>query len=190
MNFIEERFNKAEEMILSRSFKRNNGFEEPYYVFDYDPQNELYIRERIKYLKKKCENQNYKLQEFDLYDIIINIYKEKNFLQKNFNFEEKLGLEMVVEKMDRLLQVDNGDDDLVVKYIKGNVADDCKAVILTGIGKCYPFYRAHYAINKLRSIVDQFPVILFYPGKYDGITLSLFSKIEEKDYYRAYKLVE
>jgi len=51
MNLLEERFNKAEEIILKRSFRQNSGFEESYYIFDYDPASELYIRERIEFLK-------------------------------------------------------------------------------------------------------------------------------------------
>ena len=34
MSTLEERFDKAEETILKRSFRNNVGFEEPYYIFD------------------------------------------------------------------------------------------------------------------------------------------------------------
>ena len=53
MNTLEERFDKAEEIILKRSFRQNSGFEDSYYIFDYDPSKELYIRERIEFLRKK-----------------------------------------------------------------------------------------------------------------------------------------
>ena len=50
MNTLEERFDKAEEIILKHSFRKNSGFEDSYYIFDYDPSKELYIRERIEFM--------------------------------------------------------------------------------------------------------------------------------------------
>ncbi|MBR3024934.1 MAG: DUF1788 domain-containing protein, partial [Oscillospiraceae bacterium] len=97
MNLLEERFNKAEEIILKRSFRQNNGFEESYYIFDYDPASELYVRERIEFLKKKSQSMDMNIVIFDLYDIIIQISKEKGFLEKNFEFEQKKGLDRVTK---------------------------------------------------------------------------------------------
>ena len=37
---------------------------------------------------------------------------------------------------------------------------------------------------------DQVPVVMFYPGKYDGQALMLFSKIKDDNYYRAFRLVD
>ena len=47
MSTLEERFDKAEEIILKRSFRKNSGFEDSYYIFDYEPSKELYVRERL-----------------------------------------------------------------------------------------------------------------------------------------------
>jgi hypothetical protein len=33
------------------------------------------------------------------------------------------------------------------------------------------------------------PLVLFYPGIYDGQSLSLFGQIKQDNYYRAFKLV-
>ena len=55
MSTLEERFDKAEEIILKRSFRKNSGFEDSYYIFDYEPSKELYVRERIDFFKKKSE---------------------------------------------------------------------------------------------------------------------------------------
>ena len=64
MSTLEERFDKAEEIILKRSFRKNSGFEDSYYIFDYDPSKELYVRERIKFLKKKSRSLGYEYRDF------------------------------------------------------------------------------------------------------------------------------
>lgn len=33
------------------------------------------------------------------------------------------------------------------------------------------------------------PLVMFYPGKYDGQTIQLFGRIKSKNYYRAFRLV-
>ena len=58
MMSLDERLDKAEEMIQKPSFRENKGLgnEVGYYIFDYPAEKELYIRERIEYIKKKSEN--------------------------------------------------------------------------------------------------------------------------------------
>lgn len=38
-------------------------------------------------------------------------------------------------------------------------------------------------------MIDNVPVVLFYPGNYDGQELVLFGEIKDDNYYRAFKLV-
>ena len=74
---LDERLDKAEEMIQKPSFRENKGLgnEVGYYIFDYPAEKELNIRERIEYIKKKSENSNddFKVVVFDIYDIMIDI---------------------------------------------------------------------------------------------------------------------
>ena len=78
---LEERLDKAEEMIQKPSFRENKGLgnEVGYYIFDYEADKELYVRERIEYIRRKNENSNddYKIVVFDLYDIMIDILIKK-----------------------------------------------------------------------------------------------------------------
>lgn len=59
MMSLDERLDKAEEMIQKPSFRENKGLgnEVGYYIFDYPAEKELYIRERIEYIKKKVKIQ-------------------------------------------------------------------------------------------------------------------------------------
>lgn len=81
MNSLEQRLDKAEAIIAQPAFRQNKGLgnEVGYYVFDYPAEQELQVRERIEYIRKKSENStdDYKVIVFDLYDIIIGILKEQ-----------------------------------------------------------------------------------------------------------------
>ena len=80
-------------------------------------------------------------------------------------------------------------DSLIVNYIKDNALPN-SIVFLTGVGKCYPILRSHKVLNNLHQVIDNVPVVMFYPGKYDGQELVLFSEIKDDNYYRAFKLVD
>ena len=52
-------------------------------------------------------------------------------------------------------------------------------------------YIQHYAGNTSPvSYTHLVPVVMFYPGEYDGQELVLFGEIKDDNYYRAFKLVD
>ena len=192
METLAQKFDKAEEMIQKPSFRENKGLgnEVGYYIFDYPAEDELYVRERIEYIKKKNESSNddFKAVVFDLYEIIIDILNKKGYLEKCFEFEKTKGFERVTKSIGNMLRI-TAADSLIVNHIKDNTPD--KAVVfITGIGKCYPILRSHTVLNNLHQVIDNVPVVLFYPGKYDGQELVLFGDIKDDNYYRAFKLVD
>lgn len=191
MMTLAERLDKAEEMIHKPSFRENKGLgnEVGYYIFDYPADQEMYVRERVEYIRKKSENSDdYKVVVFDLYDIVIDILNKKGYLEKCFEFEKAKGFDRVTKSISNMLRITSSDS-LIVNYIKENTPD--KAVVfITGIGKCYPILRSHTLLNNLHQVIDNVPVVLFYPGNYDGQELVLFGEIKDDNYYRAFKLVE
>lgn len=87
-----------------------------------------------------------------------------------------------------MLQIDK-DAGMIVQYIQERTPEEA-VIFLTGIGKCYPLLRSHKVLNNLHQAIDRVPVVMFYPGKYDGQELILFSKIKDDNYYRAFRLVD
>lgn len=189
---LDERLNKVGEMIQKPSFRENKGLgnEVGYYIFDYPAERELYVRERIEYIKKKCVNStnDFKIVVFDLYNIVIDILKQKGYLEKCYQFEKRKGFERISKSICNMLRITSSDS-LIVNYIKDNTPEK-SVVFITGIGKCYPILRSHTILNNLHQVVDSVPVVLFYPGNYDGQELVLFGKIKDDNYYRAFKLVD
>lgn len=191
MSYLDDRLDLAEKKINEPEFRENRGLsnEVGYYIFDYPAEDELYVRERINYIQKRNANSGdeYKIVVFDLYDIMIEILENKKYLDKCYSIEQKKGFQKVSNAVANLMKV-NSTDGMIVNYIKEHTPD--KAIIfITGIGKCYPIIRSHTVLNNLHLVIDKVPVVLFYPGKYDGQELVLFSEIKDDNYYRAFKLV-
>lgn len=192
MASLEERLDQAERMIKMPSFRQNKGLgnEVGYYVFDYPAEKEMVVRERIEYIKGKNSKgtDGFELVVFDLYDIVIDMLEQEGFMEQCYKFEKKKGLERIIKAVGNLLQI-NDDASMIVQYIQKRTPQEA-VVFLTGIGKCYPLLRSHKVLNNLHQAIDYVPVVMFYPGKYDGQTLILFNEIKDDNYYRAFRLVE
>jgi hypothetical protein len=63
-------------------------------------------------------------------------------------------------------------------------------VLVSGVGSAYPLLRTHNLLNNLHHRMGNTPLVLFYPGVYDGQSLRLFGILEDKPYYRAFRLVD
>ena len=191
MSYLDDRLDLAEKKIKEPKFRENRGLgnEVGYYIFDYPAEEEMYVRERINYIQKRNEDSGdeYRIIIFDLYDIMIKILEDKKYLDKCYSIEQKKGFQKVSTAVANLMKV-NSTDGMIVNYIKEHTPE--KAIIfITGIGICYPIIRSHTVLNNLHLVIDKVPVVLFYPGKYDGQELVLFNEIKDDNYYRAFKLV-
>lgn len=189
---IDEKISKIEPKIKEPSFLENKGLsnEVGYYIFDYNPKYELKVRDEVSRLKNKYasdSNYSFSIVEFDLYEIIIDILKEKSYLEKVFKFEEKKGIKFTTKAIINLLKL-NSDKNLIVNYIIDRTPDNC-VVFLTGVGKAYPILRSHNVLNNLHQKLDEVPVVMFFPGKYSGTDLVLFNTVEGSNYYRAFPLI-
>lgn len=189
---VEQRLDKVEEIIKKPSFRQNKGLgnEVGYYIFDYPAEKEMLIRERVSYIQKKYENSTdgFRVVVFDLYDIIIDTLKSKGYIEKTIEMEKKKGFDRVVRAINNTMRV-TSEDSLIVNHIKNDTPENA-VVFLVGVGKCYPILRSHTVLNNLHQVIDNVPVVMFYPGKYDGQELILFGEIKDDNYYRAFKLVD
>ena len=186
-----ERLDKIWERISDEEFLANRGVanEVRYYVFDYEPSDELIIREKVKALKKQNnpDADGFQIVEYDLYEMIIHILEEKGYIDKCIKFEEQKGMEYLYTAITKMLRLTN-DDNLIVNRIVETVPENA-VVFLTGVGKVFPFVRSHNVLNNLHQVLDSVPVVMFYPGSWNGQSLSLFGTITDGNYYRAFPLI-
>lgn len=83
---IEERLDEMEAKIRESKFRDTTGKanEVNYWVFDYAPEHELIVRDRIEYLKNKNSKgtDGFALVVYDLYELLIAHLQDKNFMEK------------------------------------------------------------------------------------------------------------
>ncbi|MDN4076364.1 DUF1788 domain-containing protein [Paenibacillus polymyxa] len=165
---------------------RGLGNEVSFYVFDYEPEKELLVRDYISHILKEFsyDGTNRKIIEFDLYKLLIEIAKEKRIYDRIPQMEEKQGKDALFKAMANFAK-----PDIFLQKIKEQIADN-NVVFITGVGKVYPFVRSHNILNNLQEVLDKIPVIMFFPGKYDGLSLRLFDRFKDDNYYRAFRLVD
>ncbi|MDV2581664.1 DUF1788 domain-containing protein [Alkalibacillus haloalkaliphilus] len=188
MSYFNDRLDKIIDKIKEDKFIEGRGLgnEISFYVFDYQPEYELEVRDQIEHIKNvfKHENSNRKIIEFDLYKMMIDIANDRGIFDRIFEMEERQGKEALFRAM--------------TNFAKPNVflskmeeqLEDHNVVLITGVGKAYPFVRSHNILNNLQEVIDKVPVILFFPGEYDGTSLRLFSRFTDDNYYRAFRLVD
>lgn len=191
---IDDRLNKIEAIITEKDFLNNKGLgnEVGYYIFDYSPKDELFVRNHIKFLKNKINGSSIKAKivEYDLYDLMIQILDQEGFLEICFENEIENGYLDMAKDIVETLGLDNTNElNLIVKYILDNTPEK-SIVFLTGVGKCFPIIRSHNILNNLHQVLDEVPVILFFPGQYNGQELNLFGTVKDNNYYRAFPLVK
>ncbi len=188
MKNINIRLQEMTNKLNSKELFESNGLgnEINFHVFDYDPEDEYIVREYLENYLLTRSKLNIKV--FDIYDIIIDILKGKGFLEKCFEYEKKKCAKYLNTIISKTLGIGSCND-LIVKKIKNEVEPN-QTIIITGIGKCYGIVRGHTILNNLHSVITNNPLIMFYPGSYNGQSFKLFNKLENDNYYRAFQFVE
>ena len=49
--------------------------------------------------------------------------------------------------------------------------------------------RSHNILNNIQHVFSDVPVVMFYPGEYNGQSLRLFERFSDDNYYRAFNLM-
>ncbi len=185
-----EKLNLIEPRIKDKEFleKVRGGHIIPFYILDYDPQDEYMAREHVLNLQDKVnkENGDIHIKVIDLYELLLECLKDKGFLEKALKAEEAKGTEKLIEAIKNTLQLKKESNVYIDKIAEGIQSED--VVFLTGVGKVYPIVRTHKVLSNLRPLLKRNPLIVMYPGTYINNELSLFGEID-RDYYQAFKLI-
>ena len=161
-----------------------------FYIFDYAPKDEQLVRREVKKLKDR----NPAIIEFDLYEMMLQIIEEEGYMEDVLRMEKEYDKDLLLREIFQpLLSVEEEENAFLDKF-KDGVADDGKSIVLiTGVGKAFPVIRSHTILNNLQSIFRRNPVVMMYPGRYEikeKMTLRLFERLDDDNYYRAFPLVE
>ena len=192
MMCLNKRLDLIEPKILEKGFRTGRGTanEVNFWIFDYDPEDEMAIRAHVDFLVNRINSfhDDVRIACFDLYDIILDALRAKNYLGKVKQMEESKGSDAVINPIKRALRLTE-DGDLIIGKIVENLTPEKDVIFLTGVGKAWPIVRSHTILNNLHSKVDKNPLVMFFPGNYTN-ELRLFGEITDDNYYRAFKLIE
>ena len=185
---IHERLNQIRDKLVSTEFLTGQsiGKEINFWIFDYAPEDELIVREYIQFLEETLakKHSHLKVLNINLLQSLVDYLTERNFMDKAIQMQKAKGDEALLKALKGPLHMDKFAPYLVSKY----ATDEQDIVLMSGIGSVWPLLRAHNLLNSLHSLLGHKPGVLFYPGYYDGQSMSLFRKIPSNNYYRALKL--
>ncbi len=187
MEDVTNKFTNLFNKISSPSFLKKEGLggEISFYISAYDPYQELAIQESIKRLIKKLENSGIKVLELNLYDLTCELLEESIGLEVMFKLEKNKSKEQFIKAIQSSLNIHEVLMPSISEKIKMAQA---QVYFLTGIGLVYPFFRSHNILNNLQNIAKEAPMVAFFPGEYNGISLNLFGLLKDDNYYRAFNL--
>ena len=188
---LNERFIELEDRMISVESltKYGTANDMKFYIFDYNPQDEFTIRNEVKKLKSRNPN----IIEFDLYEMMLEIIDQQGYMQDVIEAEKDYDKQhLLSEIFQPILSVEEDDNEFLENFKAVN-DDGTKIILVTGVGKSYPVIRSHTILNNLQNIFKRNPVVMMYPGRYEKkktMTLRLFDRLDDDNYYRAFPLVE
>ncbi len=186
---LTDRLNEILPKITSADFLSGRGLgnEIAFYIFDYPPEEELRIRDHIRFLLEHIPKQkpDLRVKHANLFDLVIDHLKERGLLDRCFKKQKEEG-DVALEKALRSPLKAEKLAEIFVDFVQPSEQD---LVLVSGVGSVWPLVRTHSLLNNLHPVMGNTPLLMFYPGCYDGQTLKLFERIKNDNYYRAFKLV-
>lgn len=183
------RLNEILPKIISDDFLSGRGIgnEIAFYIFDYPPEEELLIRDHIRFLLEHIPKQrpSLRVRHINLFDFVLDYLRTRNLLDKAVEMQEKKGDEALLKALSGPLH----ENKLAPFFAEAIQPDEQDLVLVSGVGSVWPLLRSHTLLNNLHSVIPKTPMVMFYPGKYDGQSLRLFGRLPHANYYRAFKLV-
>ncbi|WP_321974023.1 DUF1788 domain-containing protein [Paratractidigestivibacter sp.] len=166
---------------------RGLGNEVPFFIYTYDAARELEVRELTDALVRDSEAGKLPscVHHRDLWDVLMQICEEEDILDDAYELERDEGPDELLEAIQEVAT-----PKAFVETMDFSPHERGRDVLLiTGVGKVYPFVRAHDVMEAAQPIIEDIPVVLMYPGVFDGRTLKLFGRLEDGNYYRAFSLL-
>ena len=186
---IDKMFEGLFKILSSQRFLLGEGTagEIQFFVQPHSPKDQVLVNSHIIHLKKRLSSEGIEVLEINLFNVCIDILKEQNILLHTLQIEAEQGKVDFQEALNGPLNVQNEIIPAIKKLMEIN---NHKIVFLTGIGAVYPIIRSHTILNNLQSLIKKIPLVMFFPGGYDNLSLTLFGSLKDDNYYRAFNLNE
>lgn len=187
---LEDRLNQILPRITSRDFLDSKGLgnEIGFWIFDYPPDREVDVRDFLTGTVLPALPRQIppvRAATVNLLHLVTEILEERKLLDKTFEMQAGKGDDATLLALRSVLK----EDRLAQKIASQFDVPNLDLLILTGVGAVYPMLRTHTLLSALHPIMGSTPLLMFFPGRYDGHSLRLFNTLSEDHYYRAFRLV-
>ncbi len=185
MSNLNERLDRLKVKIQDKDFLEGNGLSNEVNInmFCYDAAEEMTVRHFTNQLTLDSTLACH-IVECNLYEMFLSICEDKRIMKGIPNMEERKGKDYLFKQ---LRPVANGDS--IIRKIKEKDFNGRNDVLLiTGVGDVFPFLRVHKLLEALQPHFFNTPIVVMYPGRFDGDHVYLFNKLPPNSYYRAFNV--
>ena len=185
MDNIMTNLNKVSARLSEEAFLSNKGLsnEVGIHVFCYDPADEMAVRYFTEQLISDQSLTSHVIEK-NLYKVLLEICDEKRITKAAASMEEKKGKKFL---KDQIIKFAN--NKAFVEKIKPETQELGDVLLLTGVGEVFPFARVHDLLEAIQPEVPDIPILVMYPGTFNGRELKLFNKLTPNGYYRAFNAI-
>lgn len=171
--------------IVSPDFGQNLGGELPLFIQPIPVCKQSELKGQTNRLVSRLAKKDKHSIIIDLYELSICILEEEGVLQTLLEEEKELDEDAISSTMDSLLDI----KEVVIPRISQIITDENPDfAFITGVGRVYPFLRSHGVLNNIEELANNCNLVLFFPGEYNNLQLSLFGIISDENYYRGHNL--
>ncbi len=189
---MQDRFQHLYAVISGQRFLKKQGLgnEVPFFICPYKPEESVEMERLQHQLVNRLEQDGVRILEINLYDLSIEILKERGVWDQILEMEESISKDQLKELLQGVL---DPEAHLVPAIAAQMASTDFEVLFLTGVGEVFPYIRSHNVLNNLQSTAKEKPTVMFFPGAYThslefGASLDLFGRLHEDKYYRAFNI--
>lgn len=188
---LSKRFEHLLTLLSSGRFLRMEGLgnEIPFFICPFAVGETAQMYRAIPDLAKQLQTRQITVLELNLYQIILDILKQREILHRIIDIEQELSKAELFEQLQSVLDPEKH----IIPAIEARMSiADYQILFINGVGEVFPYLRLHSIMNNMQKIPHDKPTVFFFPGEYNaedsnGSTLKLFGKLEDR-YYRAFNI--
>lgn len=191
---MQDRFQHLFAVISGQRFLKKQGLgnEVPFFICPYEPDRSVEMERLQRQLVNRLDQVGVRILEINLYDLSIEILKDRDIWEQIHEMEESISKDQLKELLQGVLDPETH---LVPAIAAKLVKNDFDVLFLSGVGEVFPYIRSHNVLNNLQSTAKEKPTVMFFPGGYThslefGASLELFGRLHDDKYYRAFNIFQ
>lgn len=189
---IQESFEHLLTVLSGQRFLQKEGLgnEVPFFICPFDVSVSVDVTRLQKQLVNRLEQSGIRVLEINLYDLSIEILKDRGVWEQIIEMEPTVSKDQLKELLQGVLDPETNLVPAMATKLRNNEFD---VLFLSGVGEVFPYIRSHNVLNNLQSTAKEKPTLMFFPGTYthslaSGASLDLFERLHDDKYYRAFNI--